>query len=335
VKTMYKVPAIQVDKNLNSITIRDTPQAVALAEKLLRAWDKSKGEVVIDIEIMEVNRMRLQKYGIDLSSGILGVRLNPLGDYAPDEDGFFRIDGLDLGDLGNYQVTMPNAVAQFLGADSDTKIIAQPKIRGLAGEKIEYIVGQKVPIVNSQFAAIAAGGLGTQPIVNYNLQDIGITIKITPKVHLEREITMEIELTVSSIAGEGVAGIPIIANREIKNVIRLKDGETNLLAGLLRDEERKSAGGITGLKDIPVLGSLFSATQRTIEQSDVIMTITPHIIREIAITEDDAQALWVDPDSLSGVTGGGGAGAVAAVRRDTETLGEPAMPEPEDTGASG
>jgi general secretion pathway protein D len=333
VKTMYKVPAIQVDKNLNSITIRDTPQAVVLAEKLLRAWDKSKGEVVIDIEIMEVNRMRLQKYGIDLSSGILGVRLNPLGDFAPDEDGYFRVDGLDLGNLGNYQVTVPNAVAQFLGTDSDTKIIAQPKIRGLAGEKIEYIVGQKVPIVNSQMAAYAAGGVSNVPITSYTLEDIGITIKITPKVHLEREITMEIELTVSSIAGEGVAGIPIIANREIKNVVRLKDGETNLLAGLLRDEERKSAGGITGLKDIPVLGSLFSATQRTIEQTDVILTITPHIIREIEITEDDAQALWVDPDSLSGVTGGGGAGAVA--RREDPAMGEPEIAEPEETGASG
>ena len=164
-------------------------------------------------------------------------------------------------------MTVPSAVASILAADSDTRIIAQPKIRGLGGEKMEYIVGQKVPIVNSTFAAVAAGGLNTQPIVNYNLQDIGITIKMTPRIHLEKEVTLEIELTISSIAGEGTAGIPIIANREVKNVVRLKDGETNLLAGLLRDEERMSAGGITGLKDIPLLGHLFSAQEES-DRSD-------------------------------------------------------------------
>ncbi len=332
VKTMYKVPVIQVDKNLNSVTIRDTPQAVALAEKLLRSWDKAKGEVIIDIEIMEVNRIRLKKLGIDLSSGILGIRLNP-ADGSMTDDGYFRFKGLDFGDLANYQITVPAAIAQFLGTDSDTKIIAQPKIRGLGGEKMEYIVGQKVPIINSTFAAIAAGGLNTQPIVNYTLQDIGITIKMTPRIHLEREVTLEIELTVSSIAAEGVAGIPIIANREIKNTVRLKDGETNLLAGLLRDEERKSTGGIVGLKDLPLLGNLFSATQKTIEQTDVILTITPHIIRAIEISEDDAKPLWVDPDNLSGVTGAGAAGAAMDAREEA-ALADENPAQPEDTGAS-
>ncbi len=330
VKTQYKVPQIQVDKNLNSVTIRDTPQAVALAEKLLRMWDKPKGEVLVDIEIMEVNRTRMKKLGVDLSSGILGVQFNP---GTLDADGFFPIQGTNFGDLGNYQMTVPAAVAQFLGADSDTKIIAQPKIRGLAGEKLEYIVGQKVPIVNTSFQAIAAGGVNTQPIVNYNLQDIGITIKMTPKIHLEREVTLEIEITVSAIAGEGIAGIPIIANREVKNTVRLKDGETNLLAGLLRDEERRSVGGITGLKDIPLLGSLFGATQKTVEQSDVVMTITPRIIRHLQITEEDTKALWVDPDNLSGVTGAGAAAAVGAGREEMG-LPDEEPNRPEDAGGS-
>lgn len=329
IKTMYKVPSIQVDKGLNSVTVRDTPQAVALAERLLRMWDKPKAEVIVDIEIMEVNRMRMKRLGIDLSSGILGVRFDP---GTLDEDGFFPIQGTNFGDLANYQLTIPAAVAQFLGADSDTKIIAQPKMRGLGGEKLEYNVGQKVPIVNAQFAAIAAGGVQTQPIVNYTLQDIGIIIKMTPRVHLEREVTLEIEITVSSIAAEGVAGIPIISNREIKNTVRLKDGETNLLAGLLRDEERKSVGGVTGLKDIPLLGSLFGATQRTIEQSDVVMTITPHIIREIPLSEDDANPLWVDPDNLSGVTGGGAAAGAPGREEMGVPDEEPNLPE--DSGAA-
>jgi general secretion pathway protein D len=331
VKTQYKVPAIQVDKNLNSVTIRDTPQAVALAEKLLRQWDKPKGEVIIDIEIMEVDRIRERNLGIDLSSGALGIALVP-ADGSMNSDGFFPIQGFDFGNLANYQMTVPSAIAKVLSADSDTKIIAQPKIRGLGGEKMEYIVGQKVPIVNSTFAAIAAGGLSTQPIVNYTLQDIGITIKMTPRIHIEGEVTLEIELEVSSIAGEGTAGIPIIANRSVKNTVRLKDGETNLLAGLLRDEERRSVGGITFLKDIPLLGNLFSATKKQIEQTDLVMTITPHIIRSVEISEEDGKPLWVDPDNLSGVTGSGAAGAAQEARENAAVTDEPA--EPEDTGAS-
>ncbi len=330
VKTMYKVPSIQVDKNLNSVTIRDTPQAVALAEKLLRSWDKSVGEVVVDIEIMEVNRIRMNKLGIDLSKGILGIRFNP-ADGSMTDDGYFPIKGLNLGDLANYQVTAPSAIVQFLGSDSDTKIIAQPKMRGLGGAKLEYVVGQKVPIVKGSFGAIAAGGLNTQPVINYDLENIGITIKMTPRIHLEGEVTLEIELAISSIAGEGIAGIPIIANREIKNTVRLKDGETNLLAGLLRDEERLIKGGIVGLKDLPLVGGLFSTSQKTIEQTDVILTITPHIIRSLQITEEDAKPLWVDPDNLSGVTGTGGA---LRDNREEAALAEEAPAQPEDAGGS-
>jgi general secretion pathway protein D len=328
VKTMYKVPAIQVDKNLNSVTIRDTPQAVALAEKLLRSWDKSVGEVVIDVEIMEVNRIRMKKLGIDLSKGILGARFNPPN---MTDDGYFPITGTDFGDMANYQISVPTAVAQFLGSDSDTKIIAQPKIRGMSGAKLEYVVGQKVPIVNSQFAAIAAGGLQTQPIVNYTLTDIGITIKMTPRIHLDGEVTLEIELTISSIAGEGIAGIPIIANREIKNTVRLKDGETNLLAGLLRDEERLIKGGIVGLKDLPLIGGLFSTSQKTVEQTDVVLTITPHIIRSIQISDEDMKPLWVDPDNLSGVTGTGGA---LRDSREEAAINQELPDQPEDAGGS-
>jgi general secretion pathway protein D len=328
VKTMYKVPSIQVDKNLNSVTIRDTPQAVALAEKLLRSWDKSVGEVVIDVEIMEVNRIRMKKLGIDLSKGILGARFNPPN---MTDDGYFPITGTDFGDMANYQISVPTAVAQFLGSDSDTKIIAQPKIRGMSGAKLEYVVGQKVPIVNSQFAAIAAGGLQTQPIVNYTLTDIGITIKMTPRIHLDGEVTLEIELTISSIAGEGIAGIPIIANREIKNTVRLKDGETNLLAGLLRDEERLIKGGIVGLKDLPLIGGLFSTSQKTVEQTDVVLTITPHIIRSIQISDEDMKPLWVDPDNLSGVTGTGGA---LRDSREEAAINQELPDQPEDAGGS-
>ena len=325
IKTQTKIPTIQIDKTLNSITIRDTPQAMALAEKLLRAWDKAQGEVMIDVEIMEVDRTKLRNLGIDLSQGTLAIRLNPATGVS--DSGWISLSGLKLGDKNNYEIMTPQAVVQFLEADANTKIILQPRVRGLAGEEMKYTVGQKVPIPTASFTPIMAGGSNAQPIVSYERTDVGIQLTIKPRIHLEGEVTLEVEIKVSSIAGSGVAGIPIINTREIKNVMRLKDGETNLLAGLLRDEERKSMGGIVGLKDLPILGSLFSTTQTAIDQSDVVMTITPTIILSLLLTDQDMKPFWVDPNNITGLP------------TNAQALGEEALAEqagisenPADTG---
>jgi general secretion pathway protein D len=331
IKTQTKIPTIQIDKNLNSITIRDTPQAVALAEKLLRAWDKSQAEVIIDVDIMEVDRTKLQKIGIDLSSGLAAIRLNPES-AATESTGWFKLSGIKLGDLNSYEISTPQAVLQFLEGDANTKIIAQPRLRGIANEEIKYLVGQKVPIPTSTFTPIMAGGQNAQPIVQYNLQDVGIDLKMKPRVHLEKEVTLEVEIKISALAGEGIAGIPIIATREIKNTVRLKEGETNLLAGLLRDEERKSITGITGLKDLPLLGYLFSSTTTTIDQTDVILTITPYIIRSVPITDEDTKPLWVDPNNITNVSAQG-IGEEGIYEQAALPENQPAEPS-EDAGAN-
>jgi general secretion pathway protein D len=332
VKTQYKIPTLGVDKNLNSITIRDTPQVVALAERLLRAWDKPQGEVVIDVEIMEVDRSMLRKLGIDFSETTLGIKLNPAGGQGS-AAGWLRLNSLKLKDLASYELATPQAVIQFLEGDANTKIIAQPRIRGLGGEDMKYLVGQKVPIPQGSFTPIVAGGANTQPIISYTQQDVGIDLKMKPRIHLEKEVTLEVEIKVSSLAGTGVANIPIINTREIKNTIRLKDGETNLLAGLLRDEERKSVSGITGLKDIPILGNLFSSTETVIDQTDVILTITPHIIRTMPLSDADAQPFWVDPNSISDVSVTGQRAGEEEMS-DQAGVAENQPPEPEDAGAN-
>ncbi len=300
IRTQYKAPSIIIDKNLNSVTIRDSPNAVNLAGKLLRRWDKSKGEVFIDLEIMEVSRRKIRKLGIDLGENIISGRYSGGGTYPT--DGWFGLKGIDLSKTSNYQLSFPSTFLQFLETDADTRIIAQPRLRGVGSEDIKYLVGQKVPVPQTTFTPIAAGGVSQQPVVNYQYQDVGIDVKIKPRIHQEKEVTLELEIKITSLAGTGIADIPIIATREVKNVIRLKDGETNLLAGLLRDEERKSLKGIPGLKDVPFLGALFSNTDTTIEQTDVILTITPYIIRSLPLTEEDAKSLWVDIEGLQGQT---------------------------------
>jgi general secretion pathway protein D len=292
-----RVPTIFVDKNLNSVTVRDTPSNIELAEKLLKIWDKSKGEVVIELEIMEVSRTRLRELGLDFDQHLIGFKFGE--SEATEQTGWINLKDLDFTNKGNYQISLPIAFIKFLESDSDTKIIAQPRLRGLQDEQIKYLVGDKVPIPRTTFTPIAAGGVSQQPITSFEYQDVGIELIVTPKIHFEDEVTLEIEMKITSLGGTGYADIPIISTREVKNVIRLKNGETNFLAGLLRDEERMSLKGIPGLKDIPLIGSLFSSTQLNVTQKDVILTITPHIIRTLSLEEKDLEPLWIGLDKVA------------------------------------
>lgn len=298
-RSQYRAPYIVADKTMNSITIRDVPANIELAEKLIKLWDKPKGEVIIDLEIMEVSRMKLRQLGLSFDQNIIGLKYS--GGQTENE-GWFSLKDIDFTKMENYQLSVPTAFIQFLETDADTKIIAQPRLRGLADEEIRSLVGQKVPIPQTTFSPIAAGGISQQPITSFVYQDVGLEIKIKPKIHFEKEVTLDLELKITSIAGTGIAGIPIITTREVKNILRLKDGETNLLGGLLKDEERKSLKGIAGLKSIPLIGRLFSAEDTTIEQTDVVLTITPYIIRTMPLTEEDLKPFLIDVEGL--VSGG-------------------------------
>lgn len=299
-RTQFKAPSIIVDKNLNSLTIRDTPANIELAGKILKVWDKSKGEVVIDLEIMEVSRIKLKQLGMDFGTTdqyYVGLKYN-----TTEEGGWVNLKDLDFSKLENFSISLPLSMVDLLESDADTKIIAQPRLRGIEDEDIKYVVGDKIPIPQTTFTPIAAGGTAQQPIVSYTYQDVGIDIKIKPQIHFEKEITLELELKITSLGGTGYADIPIISTREVKNVIRLKDGETNLLAGLLKDEERKTLKGIAGIKNLPILGSLFGNTEELISQTDVILTITPYIIRTIPLDEEDLEPLWIGLDGITPVT---------------------------------
>jgi general secretion pathway protein D len=288
-RTQFQAPTIIPDKNLNSVTVRDTPEMLVLAEKILRTWDKAKGEVIIDVEIMEASRTKLRQIGLDIEPHSVG-----LGYKTTEGSEGISLGDLDFADMDNFQISLPAAFLDFLESDSDTKIIDQPRLRGLDGEEISYIVGDEVPIPRTTFQPIATGGYGQNPLTSFDYKNVGLEILITPHIHKEKEVTLEVDIKIKSLGEAGYADIPIITSREVKNVIRLKDGETNLLAGLLKDEERKTMKGIAGIKSLPILGSLFSNTNQTIQQSEVVLTITPYIIRPFELTEEDSQPIWVN-----------------------------------------
>ncbi len=162
-----KVPIIFFDKSLNSITIRDTPQVVEMAEKLIRLWDKPKGEVVIDIEIMEVSRTRLRQLGVVLDTSSIGS-----GTAASPPPKTRRPGGTSRASTWarapNYYMTLPSAYLQFLETDSDTKMVAQPRLRGFADEEIHHLVGEKIPVPQTTWNPIAAGGYSQQPVTPIN-----------------------------------------------------------------------------------------------------------------------------------------------------------------------
>src|SRR5206468_4595403 len=138
-----------------------------------------------------------------------------------------------------------------------------------------------------------------QPITSFNYQNVGVNIDITPRTHHDDDVSLALTVAVTNISGTGFGGLPTFGNREINTTIRLRDGETNMLAGLIRDDERHSLDGVPGLSDIPLLGRLFARNQKTTTQTDIILTLTPHIIRVLDLTEADLRPFRVGRDSVS------------------------------------
>jgi len=316
--TVGKTPRIAVDKASNSITVRGTFADLETFESLISKIDKPGGEVVLDVEIMEVNRSKLLQYGIDLSPYAVSSKINP----SKMKDGY--ISWTDLKSLPSEDIflSVPTPLINFLHSDSSTRIIAQPRLRGVDSKKINFNIGEKIPVPITTFTPIAAGGIAQQPVTSFEYKDVGIGLEITPRIHSKDEVSLELKLSVTSLSGYGYANLPILGNRQIENFIRLKAGETTLLAGLLREDERKSLKGIAGLKNIPIIGDLFSADERTISQTDIILTITPHIIKSLPIDAKDLEPFWTGTEE-----GGMMPGMIPAEREIIEKPGIEAIEE--------
>jgi len=281
----------------NAITIKDSPERVAAAGRIIQALDKARPEVVIDVELLEVDRTRLRDYGLQIASPT---------DSPTGIDGQVTVgssDGLTLRDLRNLTssdvllTNLPGLFYRLLKTDSNTRTLANPQLRTSEGIAAQARFGERVPVPVTTFAPIAAGGVQTQPITSFNYENIGVNIDITPRTHHDDDVSLALKIEVSSISGTGFGNLPTFGNRSISTVIRLRDGETNMLAGLIRDEERKVLSGIPGLSDIPVLGRLFAFNRTQIQETDIILTLTPHIVRVLDLTEADVRAFKVGRDS--------------------------------------
>ncbi len=291
-RSLLQSRQIAENTDLNSVTIKDTPDKVAIAERIINANDKSKGEVIIDVQLMEINRNVAKTLGIDLSSKALSLTFRDGAQSLP-------LNNLDvLKQSGKWTVgVIPSVILNFLKTDSDTKLVAKPQLRVSEGEEAQILIGDRVPIPTTSFNTSQTIGGNIVPITSFTYQNVGITVQLEPRVHHNKEVTLRVQVEISQVTGtvdtSGGQSQPIIGTRQIQTVIRLRDGETNMLAGLIQNTHSDGRSGIPGLMDIPGVGRAMSTSTISTNETDIIMTLTPRIIRIPDITEEDLATLWV------------------------------------------
>jgi general secretion pathway protein D len=311
-RQILEISRIQPLPSQGAIVVRGTPDQIALAEKLVGDLDKSKPEVLVEIAVMQVSKDKMRTLGVNpptsatvalqnnISNTTTGTNTTTTTTNTNGTSG--TANQVNLNRLGNlnatdFTVTIPPATATAMLSDSSTKIIQNPQIRALDGQKASLKIGDRVPVATGSFQP-GIGGVGINPLVNTQFQylDVGVNIDITPKVHGNREVTLKIVMDVSAVTSmTNIGGIsqPVIGQRKVEHEIRLKEGEVNLLGGILEDTQTKSLSGIPGLAQIPILKWLFSQTSTDHAENEIVFALIPHIIRAPEVSELNQRAVDV------------------------------------------
>jgi general secretion pathway protein D len=291
VRQVLDISRVQLLAAQDALILRGTPDQMVLAEKLLADLDKPKSEVIIDVAVMQVSRNRLRTLGMNVPTSVsIGL--------MPSIGGGTGGGGASVGfPVGNFMLSVGGGSFTALATDSNTKLLQNPHIRTLNGEKATLRIGDRVPIATGSFAG-TVGGTGVSPLVSTQFQylDVGVNIDITPHIHSDREVTLKLGLEISSVTGsESIGGItqPIIGQRRIEQETRLVDGEVNLLGGILEDTETQSMSGWPWISKLPLLKYLFAQDNKQRTENEIIFAITPHIIRAPEITEENLRQIEV------------------------------------------
>ncbi|MEO8418554.1 MAG: cohesin domain-containing protein [Methylophilaceae bacterium] len=307
IKTILKTKDIFIHEKTNSLVMRDTPEAVQLAEKLVAAQDINDPEVMLEVEVLEVLHSRLTELGIlwpnqvglsvtdapSSSSSIVGPGGAIQTTTPPPVP--LTIEGLRHLTGSNIKVTPLSLLIALKKQVGDTNLLASPRIRVKQHEKAKIMIGDRVPVITNSVTPVSTG----TPVVTGSVQylDVGLKLEVEPDIHMDGEVAIKTYLEVSSIASQvtnassGTIAYQI-GTRNATTVLRLKDGETQVLAGLINDEDRKSASKVPLLGDLPLIGRLFSNHNNDKRKTEIILSITPHIIRNIHRPEAELAEFW-------------------------------------------
>ena len=288
---------MQAVPSQNAIVMRGTPDQLLLAQKIIDDLDRAKSEVVVDIAVLEINRDLLRNIGLQLP-GSIGVQLQSSTAATTASTSTSLTPGttgttgpnLTINDLGNlngtnFGITIGAATLNMLLTDSDTRVLQNPQIRAVDGEKADLKIGSRVPIATGSFSATTS----ISPLVStqFSYIDVGVNIEMQPTIHYDGDVSMKLHITVSNIASyENLGGLeePVISNQEIQQNIRMKEGTANLLGGILQHSELKTVGGTPGLGEIPLLKYLFSSQQNETVNNEIVFVLIPHLVRSIDLT---------------------------------------------------
>src|SRR5450432_3622149 len=316
-RQILEISRIQPLQSEGAIVVRGTPDQIALAHKLITDLDRSRPEVVVDVAVMQVSRTRDKTLGVSPPTS-LTVQLQPnvststtststtgASTGTTSSSGSINLNQLANLNATDFQVTIPPANISALFSDSATKLIQNPQIRSVDGQKASLKIGERIPIATGSFQP-GIGGVGINPLVNTQFQytDVGVKIDITPKVHSNGDVTLKIEMDISSVTGNSnIGGIsqPIIGQKKISNEVRLREGEANLMGGMLEDSDTKSLSGIPGLAQIPILKYLFGQTQTDHSETETVFVLIPHIVRRKVLTDLNEEAIDVGTASAIGL----------------------------------
>ncbi|HEV1996003.1 MAG TPA: cohesin domain-containing protein [Candidatus Acidoferrum sp.] len=307
-RQLLDLKRIQQLNSQNAIIVRDTPDKLLLAEKIIRDIDKAKPEVVIQVEVLEARTDRLRDLGI-LPGQTASIAINPNGTASTPTGGTPATpnSGITLSQLrhlngGAYAVTLPSLTANAVLTDTNTRIIQNPEIRSLDGQTAKLRIGDRIPIATGSFSSGiggVAGGVagGISPLVNtqFTYLDVGVNIDLTPRVHPNRDVSLKLKVEVSSHTGDqSIGGItqPIISQRVIEDDIRLKEGEVNIVGGLVQRTESKTIEGWPGLAKLPLLRYLFSHNKTDHQEDEVLIVLTPRIVRIPEWTKANLRPLY-------------------------------------------
>jgi general secretion pathway protein D len=335
------LPAVIPNKTKNTLTVRGSAAMVQIIERVVTANDRPAAEVVLDVQILEVNRNRAKQFGLNLSqysvTGIFSPESAPTVATTGENAGSISVPPFNANTISagisaaDWYLTVPQAIVNFLESDTQTRLVAKPQLRGSEGQKITLNLGDKIPVVQTSFASLGGpGSVATQPLSSYTYQDIGVNVIMTPRVTFEDDVVLELKVESSTLGNNIViAGqsLPTFGNRSIETRIRLRDGESTLLAGLLREDQRRAITGIIGLMRLPGFRDLFSSNDNALNTTDIVMLITPHIVRTHELRQTDVNPIYIGTQQSIGL--GGPPPLIAPAPAETAPVPGESAPRPQ------
>jgi general secretion pathway protein D len=333
-------PMLMPNKTANTITVRATAPVVDVMERVIRANDKPRAEVVLDVEILEVNRNRVKRYGINLTSYSLNLLFSP--ELAPPNTTAvsapppFNLNTISQGiNTADFYLGVPTAVVNFLESDQHTKTLAKPQLRGAEGTKMTLNLGSEIPVISTVFGAAAAGGFATIPQSSFNYRKVGVNLDITPRVTYEGEIILDLTVENSALGASvdvGGQSAPSFLSRQVTTHLRLREGEANLLAGMIKTDNTNNHSGLPGIMRIPGIRHLFSNNDTSEQDTDIVMLITPHIVRDHELTREDVGSIYIGTQANVGL---GGPPPLIAPQPEAPPAPPAAPPTPQSSATTG